>query len=211
MKKTLLTKDFTEQVERILVPFFKEQGFTQQGIDNHRRYTKPFIHCIWLQERSDRKALCVNLGVHLEFIPLAGMVSMPKIEEIIQPACCIMDRLAHSEWWPARWPRKQVKSIKSLFQKEGIPFFQRYTSFPDVFESITIEDIKSGKALGILPGKTQRGMAIFLARVFEHIGQKEKAVEFSEYGLEVIKEANPFHVRPTKKAFQDIIRRNKES
>jgi hypothetical protein len=213
MKRTLLNKDFTEQVETILVPYFKEQGFAQSGIDNYRRYKKPFIHCIWLQERSDRKALCVNLGVHLDFLPLCGMISISKVEEVIQPACDITDRLTpksqYDYWWPAKRAKRQVKSIKALFQKEGIDFFERYTSFPDVFESVTIEDIKSGNASVILPEKTRRGMAMFLARIYEHIGQKEKAVQFSEYGIETIKEANPRHIRPTKKAFEDIICRNR--
>jgi len=213
MKRTLLNKDFTEQVKTILVPYFKEQGFTQSGIDHYRRYIKPFIHCVWLQESSDRKALCVNLGVHLDFLPLCGMISIPKVEDVIQPACDITDRLTpkgqYDYWWPAEQAKRQVKSIKALFQKEGIAFFERYTSFPDVFESVTIEDIKSGDALKIVPGLSRRGIAMFLACIYEHIGQKEKAVQFSEYGLENIKEANPRHTRPAKKVFEDIICRNR--
>ena len=213
MKRTLLTKEFTKQVESILAPFFIEQGFSRQGIDHYRRIIKPFIHCIWLQERSDRKALCVNMGVHLDFIPLSGMISISEIDKVVQPSCCIMDRLApqgkYDYWWPAKPTQKQVKSIKKLFGKDGKSFFEQYVNFPDVFESITIGDIQSGDALKVLPGMTKRGMAVFLARIYEHIRQKEKAIQFSKFGLEIIKNANPRHMRPTKKIFEDIINRNK--
>jgi len=208
MKRTLLNKDFTEQVETILVPYFKEQGFAQSGIDNYRRYKKPFIHCIWLQERSDRKALCVNLGVHLDFLPLCGMISIPKVEEVIQPACDITDRLTpkgqYDYWWPAERAKRQVKSIKALYQKEGIAFFERYTSFPDVFESITLEDIKSSNASVILPGMTYVRMALFLARVNEYIGRSEKAIQFAEYGL-----GNIGRAKGLIKPFEEIICCNK--
>ncbi len=206
----LLNKEFTRQLELLISPFLREQGFTQRGIDTYQRHMKPFVHCVWLQERSDKKALCVNLGVHLDFIPLPGMVSKPDLAEIVQPACYIMDRLKvkgqSDYWWPSEPSHDQVMSIKRMLMNEGIPFFDKYTVFPGVLESIKVDDIKSGDAQAILRGMTKKAMALFLARVYEFIGAKEKAVHFSEYGLEVIKGANPFHVRLIKKCFEDIIR-----
>jgi len=208
MKRTLLNKDFTEQVETILVPYFREQGFIQQSIDNYQRSIKPFIHCINLQERSDRQALCVNMGVHLDFLTVPAKLEIPPVKEIKEIECAIRCRLGYKgqsvEWWPAKRAKRQVKSIKALFQKEGIAFFDRYTSFPDVFESITLEDIKSSNASVILPGMTYVRMALFLARVNEYIGRSEKAKHFAEYGLDNIGRA-----KGLVKSFEEIIYCNK--
>lgn len=211
MKKILLTNEFTKKIEEILNPYLIGLGFSQQSIDHYRRYKTPYIHCIWLQERSDRKALCVNMGVHLDFLPVPGRLTSPPVNDVVEMECSIRVRLATQDgsdfWWPSYSPEKNVKSMQEVFRKNGIPFFERYTLFPGVFESITTKDILSGDALKIMPEKSWGGMAIFLARINEHIGRKDKAIQFSELGLELLKGANPRHTRPTKKELEDIIAR----
>lgn len=214
MKKIfLLTKQFTEQIDRILVPFLFEQGFSQQSIDHYRRIDQPFIHCIWLQERSDRKAVCMNMGVHLDFLPVAGRSTTTPVRDVVEIECSIRTRLSSKgrmvEWWPAIPAEQQVRSIKALFEEKGVKFFQLYDSFPSVFESITVEDVDTGAALRVLPEMTRRAMALFLARVYEHIGNKGKAVGFAEYGLELVNQMKPMHAKPMKKTFEDIIKRCK--
>ena len=136
------------------------------------------------------------------------MISIPKVEEVIQPACDIMDSLTpkgqYDYWWPAKRAKRQVKSIKALFQKEVTAFFERYTSFPDAFESIMLEDIESGAASVILPSMTYVRMALFLARVNEYIGRSEKAIQFAKYGLDNIGRA-----KGLVKSFEEIICCNK--
>lgn len=210
MKTLLLTKEFTKQTENVLTPLFLEEGFTEQGIDHYRRYVNPFIHCIWLQERSDMEAMCVNLGVHLDFLPVPGRITTPPITDVIEMECSIRVRLTPNDvfdyWWPSSSAKKQVTSIKDLYIEKGIPFFEKYTSFPDIFEKIEIDDIKSGEALKILPEKSWIGMAVFLAQIHKHIGNNERAIQFSNFGLELLKDLNPRHTRGTIKELKDIIR-----
>jgi hypothetical protein len=209
----LLTNEFTQMIRTILIPFLKEQGFSYRVINHYQRIQKPFVHCINLQVRSDGKAMCVNMGVHLDFLPVSGQLEIPPVDDIKEINCSIRTRLSPKDqfdcWWVAGPARTQVESIKQLFQEQGIAFFERYSVFPDVFQLVTVEDIESGNAMKVLPGLTRIGMAMILARVYEHIGHKEKAVLFSEYGLKNIGVGHPQKGKGLIKPFQEIIYRNK--
>lgn len=206
----LLTKDFTKQIECVLRPFLIQHGFSRVSTSRYRRYIKPFIHCIWIQERSDGAAVCVNLGVHLDFIPGVGSSTILPVEKVQEVDCEIRTRLAPGSqadcWWPAEPPEKQVASIKSLMEHEGLAFFERYNSFPGVFESIRVGDIDSTEGWRILPGLPIGRIALLLARVHDHIGHQEEAVEFAEYGLKNI--GRGVLLKPI---FEDIIQRNRQS
>jgi hypothetical protein len=208
----LLSEEFTRHIESILVPLFRAQGFTQQGIDNYRRIHKPFIYCVNLQERSDKKAICVNMGVHLNFLPVSGQLAVPPENEIFESSCSIRSRLALKDqsdcWWIADPAQYQVESIKQLFQQEGISFFEKYSLFPGIFESVAIMDIESGNAMKVLPGKTRIGMAMFLACVYDYLGKKEQALQFAQYGLKNIGVGHPQKGKGLIKPFKEIIKRN---
>ncbi len=205
-----LTNEFAKLAENQLVPFLSSCGFVKRTIDNYQRYYKPFIHCIWVQKRSDNAAVCVNLGVHLDFLASA-VEGIKMVDCIEEPDCRIRRRLApngmNDYWWPLRPVEKQIVSIQAMLSEIGFPFFETYRSFPGLFDSITTESIMLEDSIPILPNMTKKGMALLLAQVYEHIGYKEKAIAFAECGLEILKQANPIHIRPMKKAFEDIIRR----
>ncbi len=162
----------------------------------YRAGQKPFIHCIWLQERSEKDAVCVNLGVHLDFVFVSGKLHIPPVTEIEQIYCEVKDRLASSNWWLAKPAKEQVTSIRMAMEQEGVIFFERYKIFPGFLESITIDDINTGEVLKYLPGMTYIRLALFLARVNDYIGRREKAVQFSEYGLKNIGVENPQKGKP---------------
>jgi hypothetical protein len=208
----LLTQEFTEMIRSIFLPYLKEQGFSCQGIKNYRRFQKPFIHCVNLQARSDGKAICVNMGVHLDFLPVSGRLEIPSVDEIKEINCCIRTRLSpmgQSDcWWVADPAMNQVELIKQLFQEQGIAFFEKFRLFPDVFGLVTIEDIESGNTMKVFPGKTRVGMAMLLARVNDHIGQKEKSIQFAQYGLRNVGLGHPQSGKGLIKPFREIIDRN---
>ncbi len=204
----LLTKEFTDCIKERLVPALEQHGFNRNGIDNYQRYMKPFIHCIWLQARSEGDAICVNFGVHLDFLPIVGISDNIPIEKIEQIHCEIKDRLASSRWWPALPAKEQVTSLITVLKQEGMPYFERFSSFPGIFDSITVNDIESGKAIQCLPRMTNIRIALLLARVNEHVGKKEMAVQFAQYGLKNIGIGHPQKGKALIKTFQDIIQRN---
>ena len=153
-----------------------------------RRCVSPFIHCVWVQERSDKAAVCLNLGVHLDFIPTVTG-KMPTIDIIEQPDCEIKYRLVmegeRDQWWSKDEPEKAADEMYDLFKTVGRAFLAQFEVFPGVLGSLSRDDIESGKASLYLSGMTRVRIALLLARVWYHIGESEKMVEFAEYGMRI--------------------------
>jgi hypothetical protein len=156
-----------------------------------RRLVEPFLHCVRVQDSSDHARVYLNIGVHITTLPAPEMGRVP-LEKMTDEHCEIRDRLnpqsrkgEWTPWWLKTDPEKATSEMLQLFKAKALPFFDQFQSFPGVLDSITVADIESGKASRILAGMTDVRMALLLARLHEHLGNKDKVMTFAEYGLRV--------------------------
>lgn len=181
-------KEFHERLSRNWIPVLEADGFVTSGW-SWRRDREPFIHCISVQDRSDGKACCVNLGAHLTFLPVVG--SSISIEALTPDCCEIKGRLAPSgqidHWWPFDGGKDEVENLIGFYESQGRAFFEQYDDFPRTFEGIRPEHIENENLSGLFPTMTKVRIALLLARVNEHLGNIVAVRAFADLGLRIAK------------------------
>lgn len=161
------------------------------------------LNVIWFQKHSTNSSFCVNLGVHYSFIPKAGSKNVPEGDEIEQPECVIMTRLTSDsfmkdQWWPIA--TSSVDQVVYLVCSRGLPIFDFYR-LDGPIASIEIKDVEAGEA-NLLSSLTKVGGCLLLARIHEHLGNRDKSIEAATIGVKFAGMA----VGP-KKALKDILKR----
>lgn len=198
---------FAAMLERHLAPALHADDFVGQGWE-WSRLRDPVVNCIQIQPRSDHIACCVNLGVHLTFLPVAGGSSRSEWPNISQPDCEIKHRLAwegeSEHWWMYEDAEDAVSDLVACCQKHGKAFFDQFGQFPRPFVDIAPEDVGNESVAKLFPVMTKVRKVLLLARVHDYLGNAEQAVQFSQIGKET---AGPA-VGP-KAAFRELLRKYK--
>lgn len=133
---------------------------------------------------------CVNLGIHLAFLPtVLGHPADPK--RITESLCEFRRRLAPQGesdcWWEygndEREAARSADNLVDLVQSVALPHFDRFGVFPVSFEGITPQALAAGD-FSVLPGDmTAPRAALVMARIAAHLGHPDRAREFAEFGL----------------------------
>ena len=183
---------------------------------NFRRVKEPFVHCIWIQATSDGRGCFANLGVHLNFIPVSNAIAsseLPDVEKIDQLSCEIKSRVSPNTAGDSRWSygnsvaeaKQNARNLIAVYWNQGEPYFGKFSELPGVFESMTPADISNWdgeKWRPLFPLWSAPRAAVFVARVYAHLGDHEKAAAFSKAGLPYVQKGVP----SVKKALRDVLR-----
>lgn len=190
-------------------PLLSRAGFRGDG-ERFQRSIGDVIHAIALQENKYGGSCCVNLGVHLTFLPLtAGGFPQPGTY-IRAEACEFQWRLTPpgftDYWWAYeqgvaahlplpflheenRGPRERARHLARTYEAIGEPAFQRLSTADQIAHLIELADLS--KEWRIVPeyAFTPGRAALTMARIHQHLGNNMLARRFAEAGLERVGKA----------------------
>ena len=190
-------------------PFLTRIGFQGNG-ERFQRVAGEVIHAIALQDSKHGGSCCVNLGVHLSFLPLtAGGLPQAGVQ-VRAESCEFQWRLTPpgytDYWWAyeqgiaAHLPLSMLQEANSgllerahhlarTYETIGEPAFQRLSTVDQVANLIKLEDLAKEWRIvpeySFLPGRA----GLSMARIHQHLGNKELARKFAESGLERVGKA----------------------
>jgi hypothetical protein len=178
-------------------------GFHRSSAGTWNRRSGEELNVIWIQKHSTDPLFCVNLGVHYAFLPKVGTETAITSDSIEQPDCEIKLRLtetpaAKDQWWPIS--QQSVNGICGLIESRGIAVFDSYRLSGSIV-AIEGKDVEAGN-LGVLSAMTKVRACLLLARLHEHLGNRDKCVDIATCGIKVAGMA----VGP-KRALKDILQR----
>ena len=187
---------FHAQVRKILTPVLIADGFRASGT-TFRRPLGEVLHVVTLQGSVHGGQCCVCLGIHLAFLPTVGSSAVPDAEKIEEPECEFRTRLAPvgqpDAWWTygqtEREAAESADSILSLYRAVGVPYFARFSCFPDDFARVTPEMLATDGELPFPAGGTFVRRALALSRIAMHSGNAANARAFAEIGLSRVGQA----------------------
>lgn len=201
MSRALLLKT----IKAIASPVLVGEGFVSADDVTWTRHRPPFMFCIEFQLRSDEVVYCVNLGVHMDFLPDLVKRGGAYDAGFTQADCEIKQRLAPSgesdHWW-AIGDEVQAFSMLACLKECGVPFFDQFNGLPGPFGSITPETVGDDSAIALLPTMTRVRRILLLARIHEYLGDSERGLEWARFGMK-----NAGMAVGPKVAFKDIIRK----
>lgn len=182
-------EDFRERLSETWLPELRAAGFSDSPWE-FRRQRRPYVDVVWLQVKSDHTAAAVSLGVHLEFLP-APSGRTPDPARLEQADCEIKARLSPAGeldfWWDFGTSKREAHAnadhLAETFRREGLSFFEEYSGLPGPFSSLGPSDVDSGEYARLMPIQTKVRAALFLARIYEHVGDADRAKEFARVGL----------------------------
>lgn len=178
-------------------------GFQRTGPGTWSRRIGEYLNVIWLQRHSTEKLYCVNIGIHYAFLPKAGTEATLSEDWIEQPDCEIKLRLtsdpsAKDQWWPLT--EQTADEIGEIAGTRGLAIFDSYRLTGPI-AAMEAEEIETGTA-GLLSDLTKVRACLLLARLHEHLGNKDKCVDAATRGIRLAgMAAGP------KKALKEILKR----
>lgn len=187
-------------------PKLRALGFKGSG-QNFRRIRDEVIQVLNIQVNKYGGSCCVNLGLHLTFLPIAGESPLTDPKKLRASSCEFRWRLAPpgatDYWWgyeegvaahfPFRMeggkgqgPIEKARDLMKTYDAYGEPRFQSVMSAEAVARLFQPDDIGSGKPLPLYSYTHARG-ALTMARINRYLGNVESARQFAEVGLENIR------------------------
>lgn len=196
---------------KLLKPRFAQvlraDGFAAQHY-GWMRLRDPVINWLDVQARMAGGSCCVNLGVHMTFVPRSGCSEGNTVAtEIGHADCTIHHRLSWEggcdHWWPYDAGEVAAADLVACYEECGRPVFERYSSFPHPFVDITPDTFDDAALDELLP-LSDTGKMLLLARVHDYLGNAPFAIRFSEMGLTV----TPKFASGARYALKNILRKH---
>ena len=139
-----------------------------------------------------------------------GSGGLPDAEKIEEPECEFRTRLApigqSDAWWTyggtEREAAASAQSILDLYRAVGVPYFARFSRFPEDFSQVTPSMLAGDGQLPFPAGGTFVRRALALSRIAMKTAKAADARSFAEIGLARVGPAVSL-----KKAFRDLIER----
>ncbi len=183
-------EQFQSQVKLALKPALIADGFRASGT-TYRRTLGEVIHILTIQGSIHGGQCCVCLGIHLTFLPPIGSSGTCDPTKISEPECEFRTRLTPPDktdfWWSygntEHEARISADSILRLYREIGIPYFQRFSEFPDDFVRVSPAMLASDAPLPFPGRSTEVRRALALSRIALHTGRIADAHQFAEFGL----------------------------
>lgn len=180
---------FWENIKKHVEPILYDHRF--EGTKGcYRKCVNEIINFIWIQEHSDKSKFCVNLGVHLSFLPAVPGSKIIPFNEMDQAHCEIKKRLVPSHdlvdyWWLFSELNDSMLEVLDAYQTDGVQFFNRFSNYPSDWQNFTVGNVKDPSFTTLLPGVTKVRAALMFARIHKQLGDLSKCKEFANLGLEV--------------------------
>ncbi|HSB65773.1 MAG TPA: DUF4304 domain-containing protein [Anaerolineales bacterium] len=191
------------------MPFLSRVGFEGDG-ERFQRTIGDVIHVIGLQKNKYGGSCCVNLGIHLSFLPLsAGNFPQPGVP-VRAESCEFQWRLkpaGYTDYWWAYEPgvaghlplsilqeenrdlAERARHLATTYETTGEPAFQHLISLNQIAALIKLEDLDNEWPIvpeyAFTPGRA----ALTMARIHKHLGDYELARQFALAGLQRIGKA----------------------
>ena len=196
------------------LPFLKDVGFKRNGV-RFQRVIGDVYHVIGLQKNKYGGSCCVNLGLHLSFLPLPSG-NFPQPDEITRVESCEFQwRLAppgYTDYWWAyeqgvsahlplaflkeenRSPLERARHLANTYMAVGEPAFQRLASLSQIANLIHLVDLDN--PIRVVPeyAFTSGRAGLTMARIHKHLGDHDLARRFARAGLERIGKAKAIQV-----------------
>jgi len=201
-------------------PKLRTLGFNGSG-QNFRRIREEVIHILNIQVNKYGGSCCVNLGLHLTFLPVAGGTRLADPKQLRVTSCEFRWRLtppgASDYWWGYeegasahlpfgmeggidQGPIKKARHLIGTYEAFGEPQFQSVMTVEAVSQLFQPEDISGSKELPLYSFTLARG-ALTMARIHSYLGDKELARQFARVGLENIGKAKALRIE-----FENLLR-----
>lgn len=147
------------------------------------RFRGQEINVIEFQKHSAVESFCVNLGVHLTFLPRAGVEAVLDVEKVVLTDCEFKFRLTAKlseadQWWPIS--QASLDDVAVLVKGGALVVFDSYRMAQ--LSEIDIGSIETGNT-GILAVLTKVRAGLLLARLHEQLGNLDKCAEAARAGL----------------------------
>lgn len=181
-----------------------EFGFKKAADDLFVYFKKEHeINVVSIQKHSSESKVCVNFGVHYDFLPKLGTTELAENGKIELADCEVKVRVTpNSElkdyWWS--FDAEAIEEISDLVINRAEKFFSRYDVDGEITR-ILPEDL-DGEMSDVVAPLTKVRASLVLARIHEINGNTEIASNFAKYGIK----AAGMAVGP-KKMLKDILRR----
>jgi hypothetical protein len=181
-----------------------EFGFKKTTDDLFVRFKEGHdISVISIQKHSSEPKVCVNFGVHYDFLPKLGTTELAEDGKIELSDCEVKVRVTpeselNDYWWS--FDTEAIEDISDLVLNRVEKFFSRYDIDGDI-TTITPEDL-DGEMPDVIAPLTKVRASLVLARIHEVSGNTGKASSFAKYGIK----AAGMAVGP-KKVLKDILKR----
>jgi hypothetical protein len=178
-------------------------GFQHTSLGTWNRRRGYELNVIQLQKQSAAELFCVNLGVHYGFMPKTGTGAAVEGDLIELSDCELKLRLTEQptdrdQWWPIS--ETSVKQVADCVRRRGLVVFDTYRTQGEL-ATMDARNIEAGNS-GILTPITKVRACLLLARLHEHLGNRDKCIEAASIGVKLAGMA----VGP-KKALKEVLRR----
>ena len=200
-------------------PKLRAIGFSGSG-QNFRRIRDEVIQIVNVQVNKYGGSCCVNLGLHLMFLPIAGGSQIANPRKLKTTSCEFQWRLAPpgatDYWWSyekgvlAHLPfgmeggkgNESIEKARHLidtYLTYGEPQFQSVTTVEAVAQLSQPDDISRGIVPSIY-SLTPTRCALTMARIHKYLKKNERARKFARIGLENIGKA-----KALRREFEEIL------
>lgn len=182
--------EFLQAFRSVVAPVLRADGFTGSG-QHVRRVRGEVIHALTLQGSRSGGSACVELGVHLTFLPDA-----PDPKKVTAHDCVFRRRLAHpgehDHWWEygasGEAAQRSARDLLDTYRTVGRAHFERWAAFPGAFAEITAEPLEAGTAPSP-GGATLATLALTCGYIQLRLGHRQRAVALGELGLRDARDA----------------------
>ncbi|WP_310830091.1 DUF4304 domain-containing protein [Paenibacillus pedocola] len=215
------TTEFRKLLQLHLKPRLNQLGF--MGSDHHFRKNSDehFIYTLVIQGNRYGGSCCMELGVHLDFLPI-GLNGKADIHNLTVYDCEFRERIEAGFPWAqrifarqpqARWFEygeseadaiRTINRMYKVFKVRGLEYFDQFKGFPGPILSITLEHLKAERSKQrISMGAPQNlRLALVIARTHEFVGDLDSSLKFAEWGLNHLGQATGL-----KPHFEELISR----
>jgi hypothetical protein len=167
-------------------PELRREGFRGSTL---RRRIGPIVHVVNVQGSQSGGRCYVNLGAHLDFLPVAGWRE-PDPGKILEYMCEFRSRLTPPGRLPG-WPygdsddetSHSIDLLRDAFREQAVPFFAALGTYPDSFLAVAPSDFLGDRRPGPSSWCTS---SLTFARIALHLGDRTRARAFAEVGLETV-------------------------
>ncbi len=190
-------EEFYGNLKQKFIALLRAEGFVGSRND-FRKVSNEVIHAINIQNNRNGTSCCINLGIHLSFLPNTTIKKLKEVD------CEFRVRLAPKGvsdfWWPFSSSAQSVEHICSVYCSEGAEFFRKFSTIESIEAELSSRNYQSGEFSSAL-GVTLVRAALSLAYIYQHQGNTKMQFHFANIGLENIGRATSL-----KKEFESLIK-----
>lgn len=167
-----------------VAPLIRSWGFKGSG-QNYRKLLAKSVLVINFQKSSGGGRFYVNLGVQPLFVPSEGG-QHPEPQSIKEYQCIFRHRIdppAKLLGWPTDLDAPMLELLKSRLTAAYSDYLTPLSTIPGLITEVTLDQFLRQEEDSILGGTTA-GNCLHFARIALATGQRQKALQFAQHGLQ---------------------------